>query len=315
VKPELLASVAVCTYERYDCLGTCLAALERQLLPAPCFEVLVVDNSPDADRSAQEASKYAHIPNLRWVYEATPGLSNARNVAARIAQSPIVAYIDDDAFADPDWLERLIDAYDALGSKAVGVGGRVRPRFPVERPAWLSDELLGYLSVVDNGSETRLLRPGEWVAGANVSYRRDALLAVGGFSQALGRIGSGISLMSNDETELAERLAKAGGEMGYAPTAAVEHLVDLSRLNQNWFRRRIAWQAVSDYVRAPSELRDSTAERWRDLRIFLAHQPPHLRTLRALTVDRDQAGDLRWQMSAVYGSIVCLLSGVGDSDD
>jgi len=56
-------------------------------------------------------------------------------------------------------------------------------------------------------------------------------------------------------------------------------------------------------------------DRWRELRSFLAHQPPHLRTLRALTVEQDATGDLSWQMSAVYAAIICLLSGIADADD
>jgi GT2 family glycosyltransferase len=313
--PGQRVTVAICTYDRYGYLAESLASLTRQELPTAEFEVIVVDNSPDPQRSAEEAAKYAQIDNLIWHYEATPGLSNARNVAMRMARAPIIAYLDDDAFADPDWLVKLLEAYDTLGDTAYGIGGRVRPRFLGERPAWLSDNLLGYLSVVENGGDTRFLGAGEWVAGANVSYRVSKLRESGGFSPALGRIGSGISLMSNDETELAERLEAAGGRIGYAPHAGVDHCVDPSRLHQEWFRRRIAWQAVSDYVRAPATMRGSSEDRWRDVKVFLAHQPPHLRTLRALTIDQTSPGDLNWQMSSIYGALIALLSGLGERDD
>ncbi len=308
-------TVAICTYDRYAYLVDSIASLARQELPAAEFEIVVVDNSPDPGRSAEEAAKYAQIGNLIWHYEATPGLSNARNVAMRMARAPLIAYLDDDAFADPNWLVKLLEAYETLGEAAYGIGGRVRPRFLGERPEWLSDNLLGYLSVVENGGDTRFLGAGEWVAGANVSYRVDKLREVGGFSPALGRIGSGISLMSNDETELAERLEAAGGRIGYAPHAGVDHCVDPSRLHQEWFRRRIAWQAVSDYVRSPAVMRDGCENRWRDVKVFLAHQPPHLRTLRALTIEQASAGDLNWQMSSIYGALIALLSGLGERDD
>ena len=153
------------------------------------------------------------------------------------------------------------------------------------------------------------------MAGANVSYRVEALREAGGFSPALGRVGAGIALMSNDETELAERLAKRGGRMGYAGLARVEHCIDPARLNQEWFRRRIAWQAVSDFVRAPAETQSGAPERWDEAKRFLAHQRPHLRTLRALTMAQDDPGEMVWQMSAIYGSVICLLAGLGETDD
>jgi glycosyltransferase involved in cell wall biosynthesis len=309
------ATVAICTYDRYDLLRQAVATLGAQTMPADQFEILVIDNSPDAGRSAEEGATYADIGNLIWVYEATPGLSNARNVAMRAARAPIIAYLDDDAFTEPDWLEKLLLAYDTLGEEAFGIGGRVLPLFLGERPPWLADRLLGYLSVVDIGGETRFLEDHEWVAGANVSYRVERLREAGGFSPALGRIGSGIALMSNDETELAERLAKLGGRMGYAPAASVQHCVDPSRLTQEWFRRRIAWQAVSDYVRDPKGLRNSAENHWRDVKVFLAHQPPQHRTLRALALEQEKPGDLVWQMSAIYASIVSLLSGIGESHE
>lgn len=310
-----LITVAICTYDRYGYLQSALVSLAAQDLPADRFEILVVDNSPDPQRSTRAAGRFGHIRNLTWHYEATPGLSHARNVAMSMARAPIIAYLDDDAIADRDWLRQLLAAYDTLGEAAFGIGGRVRPHFLGERPEWLAENLLTYLSVVDIGGETRFLEDGEWVAGANISFRVAPLRAVGGFSPALGRIGAGISLMSNDETELAERLEKLGGRMGYAPLAAVEHCVASSRLDQEWFRRRIAWQAVSDYVRAPARMRAEAETKWRDVKVFLAHQPPHLRTLRALTIGQTNAGDLNWQMASIYGTVICLLSGLGEQDD
>ena len=311
----LLAAVAVCTYERYDLLAECFDSLVAQTLPSDEFEILVIDNSPDATRSSEEARLYAHIPNLRWIHEKIPGLSNARNVAARETTAPIIAYIDDDAVPHPTWLRELLAAYDELGDEVYSIGGRVLPRFGQPRPPWLSDKLLAYLSVIDLGHETRILRPGEWVAGANISYRTPLLRAVGGFSPALGRIGSGIALMSNDETELAERLSARGGVTGYAGLAVVDHLVDPSRVRQDWFRRRMAWQAVSDYVRAPGEQFARSEAAWLDLKRFFAQQPPHVRTQRALVIEQADPSAREWQLAAIYEAVISLLSGISEADD
>lgn len=309
------ASVAICTYNRYDFLEKAIASTRAQTLPSSRFEVLVVDNSPDPDELANQSKKFRTVRNLRWIYEKTPGLSNARNVATANAKSPIIAFLDDDAVADDVWLESLLDSYELFGKSTYSIGGRVRPMWGTERPSWLGDELLGYLSVVDLGDEPKLLDPGEWVAGANVSYRVDALKQAGGFSVSLGRVGAGASLMSNEEVDLADRLKAAGGNIAYDPRAAVDHYVEPSRVTQEWFRRRVAWQAVSDYVRSPKDVMANSPRNWIDLKDFFAHCPPLNRTIRGLALPEAESGRFRWQLSAVYNSVVCLLSGTSETDE
>jgi glucosyl-dolichyl phosphate glucuronosyltransferase len=169
-------AAAVCTYNRYDMLAEALGSLAAQRAPGVAFEILVVDNSPDPARSAEEAKRHAGIAGLRWIHEKRPGLSRARNVATANAKAPIVAFLDDDARADPGWIAALAAAFDALGPQAQVVGGRILPWWGAARPAWLHDALVPALTVVDLGPERRALRPGEWVAGANIAFRRDALL-------------------------------------------------------------------------------------------------------------------------------------------
>ena len=303
-------TAAICTYDRYDLLDEALRSVADQQVAPDAFEILVIDNSPSAEASAAEQVRHAGTANLRWVHEPVAGLSNARNLAVRLARAPLIAFLDDDAVADTGWLDALARAFEVLGEGVGVVGGRVRPRWVASRPDWLSDDLLGYLSVVDLGAELRPLRAGEWVAGANIAYRTEALRQVGGFSLALGRVGAGIALMSNDEIELGDRLAAAGWATAYAPDAAVAHLVDPARATQAWFRRRIAWQAVSDFVRGPAAAQAGTPAAWDALKHWFAHRHPVDRTVRALAMPQDGADDLRWQMSAIYNSVTCLLGAV-----
>lgn len=312
VAPAIAA--AVCTYCRYDMLGESLGSLARQTLPAAAFEIVVVDNSPDAERSAEEAKRYAAFSNLRWVHEKRPGLSNARNVAMLRSAAPIVAYLDDDARADQGWLAAMIEAFAALGPEAQVVGGRIRPWWGAERPAWLHDALVPSLTVVDLGEERRPLRPGEWVAGANIAFRRAALRSHGGFAVNLGRIGGAASLLSNDETDLIERITAAGGIVAYDPAAAVEHFVPPERLTQSWFRRRMAWQAVSDYLRRPDEHLARRDQHWQAAKDFLFDCPPADRTLRALALHTEEPERMRRQVGAVYDAVISLLAGLDEAD-
>jgi GT2 family glycosyltransferase len=300
-------AAAICTYQRYDLLPDAIASLLQQSVAPARYRIIVVDNSPDAAASMQWSRRWSGEPNLLWLHERTAGLANARNVATEAANAPIVAFIDDDAVASPDWLAALSQAFQRLGPAAQIVGGRVRPRFGAPRPAWLDDKLQSYLSVCDLGEETRFLQPGEWVVGVNIAYRTEALRKAGGFNTALGRVGSGAALMSNDETEVQDRIEAGGGRTAYTPDAEVEHFIPAERLTQEWFRRRMAWQAVSDYVRAPQRMRAGAAESWLRLKDYLASCSPADRTMRALVLPQAEAGPFTFQMSAVYETMVALL--------
>lgn len=309
-------AVAICTYQRYDLLPDAVESLLGQSLPRSEYRIIVVDNSPDAGLSAEWSGRWRNEADFHWIHERTPGLSRARNVAiAAATELPLIAFLDDDAVARGDWLESLTNAFEHLGPDAYVVGGRVRPRFGAPPPAWLDHRFLPYLSVCDLGDTVRFLRPNEWVVGANIAYRTAPLARVGGFSVALGRVGGGAALMSNDETELEERIREIGGRIGYTPHAEVTHFVPADRLTQEWFRRRVAWQAVSDFVRAPQAMRADAATAWVRLKNYLASCQPADRSLRGLVIAQADADRFHHQISAVYETVVALLGGQAEADD
>lgn len=313
--PARRISAAICTYERYDLLPGAIESALKQSLPGDAYEVIVIDNSPDAERSAREASAFAGSRNLTWRHEPRPGLSNARNVAARHANSPIIAYLDDDARADAVWLENIAGCFDELGESVKVVGGRIRPWWGAPRPDWLPDQMLGGITVVDLGPRRRILGEGEWVAGANIAFRIAALRDAGWFNTSLGRNGGGASLLSAEETAVTDRIKAAGGLVAYDPLGAVDHWVDPERLTQRWFRRRAAWQAVSDYMNDPKASIERHGEAWLQTKSYLLSRNPADRTLRGLALQQTDAGDFHWQTSAIYNAVTALLAGLDEQDD
>jgi GT2 family glycosyltransferase len=188
-------SVVVCTYRRAEKLPACLDALARQTI-RDRVEVIVVDDGPD-DATAAVAARY----DVRLVrHPENRGLAAARNTGIEAATAPIVAFTDDDCVPKDDWLEALLEAYD--GSDAVAVGGvvdalrhdtlvhryldetnRLAPleiELGVSSSLWYRAQL--YLRRNWRGSGTR---PGTRavysLVGANMSFRRDALVEVGMF--------------------------------------------------------------------------------------------------------------------------------------
>lgn len=301
---HVLAAV-ICTYNRYDVLPGAIESLLAQDIAPGDLDILVIDNSPDQDAARVWADKYEGT-RVRYLLEPIPGLSNARNVGAQACAAKYVAYIDDDAVAAPDWARNLVAGLRKF-PKAGVAGGRIIPRWITPRPDWLPDELVGNLSIVDWGGKARELGRTEWIAGCNIAFERNTLLEVGGFSRALGRVGSGVALLSNEESEVIEKFAEAGRNAIYVPEAMVEHLIEPARLSQDWFRRRAAWQAVSDYIKNPKQASTyarSAAER---LRRELASEQNALPP--GFVRPDSEREQFRHDVGLMYDTVIAMLAG------
>lgn len=242
-------TAVVCTRDGYDRLPSTVAALLRQTLPRDAYRVIIVDNSGDPGPAREFAREYRGTPGLRVLREPVAGLARARNRGLAAVRTPLIAFTDDDAVPAADWLGRLVDAFDRFGPSVAVVGGRVLPRWEAPRPAWLTDALLGYYAIVDWGGEARAAAPEEWLAGVNIAFRTARLRNVGGFDTRLGRIGD--VLLGNEEIAVTNRFRARGLGVVYEPLAVVEHRIPAHRLEVEWLRKRVAWQAVSEHIMSP----------------------------------------------------------------
>jgi len=305
--PEI--ALCICTYDRYDLLPKAIESAAKQSLSPSEYEILVIDNSPDGERAEAFARGLPVLENLRYFIERTPGLSNARNVAAKLARAPLIAFMDDDAIAAPDWAAEVAIAFHQFGPQAQIVGGRVDPIWGAPRPPWLHDELLGALSIIDWGGDTRIVSKGEWMVGTNIAFRTRAILDNGGFARNLGRIGPGSVLLSNEETHLIESICERGGWLIWAPRARVAHLVDAARLDRSWFRKRLAWQAMSDFLMGADGRPANANQSWKKLLDYFNALPPTERTIRGLACDLDDPEMFLWQTKASYELARLMLAG------
>jgi glucosyl-dolichyl phosphate glucuronosyltransferase len=243
VMPEL--TVAVCTHNRFEDLPHVLDALSRQTMGPDAFEILIVDNSTDDSARDGFRAAYRVAGNVRWLESSPPGLSRARNVALESARAPVVAFLDDDATPCPEWAEELVLTFRAHPEAATVAGPIEADWRGMERPAWMPAKYEACLAVLDLGPEDRPLGAGEYGYGANLSLRRESAIATGCFDEALGRKGSA-SLLSNEEIVIQDSLREAGYGARWAAKARVRHRIQSARLTRDWFRARLAWQAVSD---------------------------------------------------------------------
>ena len=236
-------SVVVCTHRNRALLAKTLDSLGRQTLPQELFEVIVVDNNSQ-DNTKEVVARY---PMVRYVLEERLGLSNARNTGVEKAQGDIIAFIDDDAEASPQWLQALLKIYDSIPD-AWAVGGKVLPIWDSQKPAWLTQSYYRALSLVEWGEDVRTLCWPERIIGTNCSFRREVFSVVGHFVSELGRIAN--FTLCLEDTEIQQRIHKTGRLVYYTPDAAVYHHVPAHRMsreyiNNIWLSNRLSEQIIS----------------------------------------------------------------------
>lgn len=239
------ASVIICTLNRNESLKLALDSMRVQTLAPERFEVLAVDNGPnDATQDLVKSYSTQGAANIRYIAEHETGLSHARNRGIKESVGEIVAFIDDDAEADKHWLNNLVVAFD--DPRVYCAGGTVRPIWPERRPEWLPDWLLDYLAITEHKSppQDNLYRFPGYPVGANIAFQKKAFDEFGGFTENLGR--TGLSLLSNEETEFCLRLEEAGALLKFVPEAVVYHHISPERLSKEWFFQRLFSQGQSD---------------------------------------------------------------------
>jgi glycosyltransferase involved in cell wall biosynthesis len=233
-------SVVICAYteQRLDDLRRSIRSVAAQTFPAA--EIVVVI---DHNQALQEQIASEELPCRVVANDRASGLAGARSTGIDAATGEAVAFIDDDAMADPAWLASLVPHFAT--ADVLGVGGAIRPLWPDGlRPAWFPAEFdwvvgCSYQGMPEAAASVRN------VLGCNMVFRRDALLAVGGFTR--GRVGRLRLGHENDETDLCLRLAEMfpGTRIVYEPSGVVRHVVPAERARLRYFLERCISEGIS----------------------------------------------------------------------
>jgi glucosyl-dolichyl phosphate glucuronosyltransferase len=227
-------SVIICAYteNRWTELDAAVASLQGQTVP-PREIVIVVDHNPTLlDRARRHFTTAVVVENHE-----PRGLGGARNSGSKAAQGAIIAFLDDDAVAALDWLEKLLAAYD--DASVMGVGGATEPLWQGGRPDWFPEEF-GWVVGCSYRGQPESLAPVRNLHGCNMSFRRELFSAVGDF-----RLGYGC-----DETEFCIRLQRhmPGKKLIYQPAARIRHQVPPARGTWRYFLSRCYFEGGSKAV-------------------------------------------------------------------
>jgi GT2 family glycosyltransferase len=231
-RPVATLTVVLCAYtsERWNDICAAVDSLRNQTRRADQV-VLVADHNPDLlDRARASFPDVLCLPS-----EGARGLSGARNTGVRAATGDVVAFLDDDAAAEPNWVARMLDAY--ADPRVAGVGGHVVPAWQAPRPSWFPDEFLWVVGCSYRGLPTERAEIRNPI-GANMSFRRDVFDSVGGFDEAMGRLGKDAAGCEETEFAIRARAADPSARIVLEPTAECRHNVPADRVTRRYFRRR-----------------------------------------------------------------------------
>jgi cellulose synthase/poly-beta-1,6-N-acetylglucosamine synthase-like glycosyltransferase len=235
--PGISVVVAVHTEKRWDNILACIESVQKQTYPPAAIVIATDHNGAMAERLR------AAYPEVLVVENDGPhrGSAATRNTGVEAVTSPLTAFIDDDETAEPDWLERLVDALS--DPTVLGAGGRYEPVWLGGRPAWFPAEFGWVVGGSYAGMpEERAVVRNVW--SGNMAVRTDSFRSVGGFRVEFGKVGS---RSQPDDTDLCIRMSRSapGSRWMYLPDAVTHHDVPVYRATFRFFLRRCFNEGVA----------------------------------------------------------------------
>jgi hypothetical protein len=225
------------TEERWAWLVEAVASASAQSLPAREV-IVVVDGNPALLERAR-----AHMPSATVVENDGPrGSAGAWNCGIAASAGEVVAFLDDDAVAAPDWLKQLALGYDSRD--VVGVGGTIEPEWLAGRPRWFPSEFDWVVGCSYTGAPTVPAAVRNLI-GCNMSFRRRVFAVAGGFRPGIGHVGG--RPLGCDETELCIRIGRhwPWALLRHNPLARVRHKVPAARARWSYYCSRCAMEGRS----------------------------------------------------------------------
>jgi len=229
-------SAVICSYNRARFILAAVESIFNQNFDKSEYEVIVVDNnSKDNTVELLEKYKQSHPDyNFSYFVEYNQGVAYTRSRCALEAKGAIVAYLDDDSTAQPQWLQHIVSFYDAHPT-VYSTGGKITPVFLTDIPDWYSKYFFGLVGNFNLGDKELKLVKERYPCGANMSFRKRVFEEIGYFNHSLGRKGTG--LIATEEKEIYKRILAAGHDVYYLPYVEVLHSVESNKFDKNYVKR------------------------------------------------------------------------------
>ena len=266
----MLVSVITCSHQinRYQNLVEAIESLVAQSYDD--LELIVV---VDGDRTLYEQIMKDDVPvDKVLLNETNIGLSRSRNRGLDAASGEVIAFFDDDAVADRNWVRELVRMYDEYD--AIAAGGKIVPLWIGKKMDFLPEEYYWLIGVTHKGFPEEITEVRN-TFGSNIGFRADILRSLGGFEGELGLDASKRGAFQGEEAELCIRMKQRFGKgVMYNPDAIVKHKIVGERVKIRFLLNRAFWQGYSKRVMEKLST-DSLGEERSFLKNLIVKSVPH----------------------------------------
>ena len=241
---KFLISVIIRSYKRKeikDCLLNLIANRETEDV-----EIIVVDNtiSGYAKEIVEKIRKMSNIP-IKYFIQPIISASKTANLGIEKSEGEIIAFIDDDAIPEKNWIKEIKETFVKEGVDIVG--GKVLLKYPEkEIPSWINGELEKTLGKVDLGDRFRKMKRKEFPVLMNFAIRKKVFEKIGKFPEKLGYQKD--KFFGSEETAFAILARKKGYQIYYNPDMIVYHQITPERLKRRYFLRKKFWEGRALFV-------------------------------------------------------------------
>lgn len=225
---DTFLTIIICSRNRADEITGCLPGVIEQTRQFSDVEVLVVDNGSTDNTKEVVARFAADFPALRYVFEPTPGLCQARNRGRGEADGEILAYIDDDAVLKTNWIKNVRQHF--IEKKSDCLAGKVTAELEGDAPFPIDDTMLWFFTATKFGEQGKFIKYPEHPVGCNMAFRAEVFDRAGGFDTNLKLYG--------DETDFFRRAGEKDFTTFYDPNVTVAQFIPNERLTIEELRHK-----------------------------------------------------------------------------
>jgi glucosyl-dolichyl phosphate glucuronosyltransferase len=265
---DVAVSVVISTRNRARYLVEGLRSLACQECDSP-FEVIVIDNASTDDTKPVLEAWCRRDSRFTTAFEPRLGTSCGKNTGIRLARAPLLLFTDDDTVVDAHWIQSYVDLFARRREDLLICGGAIVP-IPHDLgawPTWLPEAALADLATLDHREE-RQLKPTEYLWGANIAIPKRIFERFGLWDETIGRQGEKRGTSEDfskepweyEDTEIQDRIRKAGGEVWFSPVSVVRHRVPRHAITP----RQIASTA---FTRGRNDFWATHLPLWREVRL------------------------------------------------
>jgi glycosyltransferase involved in cell wall biosynthesis len=241
-------SIIVCTYNRQKYLAEVLESIKNQSSAKDLYETIVINNnSTDNTLKVCEQFKTENPElNFRFFTETKQGLSHAKNRGIEEAKGDFIVFVDDDAFVNEQYIEKISIFINSVPEVKV-IGGKIIPVYE-EKPNWISPYLEPIFGKLDMGESITLFTGKNFPFGGNSGAAKDVFEKFGNFNPELGRKGD--KMLASEEKDFYARIKSAKIKMYYLPDMILYHHAPKERTTPEFIKKQAIGIGQSEKFRA-----------------------------------------------------------------